>query len=64
VPSILRPGVLRGPLLLDLGQQRVHPPPHAQGHQDRGEGGGLHLRLLHQPVARSSSRTHQGPVGM
>ena len=32
--------------------------------QDSGEGGSIHLRLLHQQVARSYSRAHQGPVGM
>ena len=31
---------------------------------DSGEGEGLHLRLLHQQVARSYPRAHQGAVGM
>ena len=29
-----------------------------------GESGGLHLRLLYKPDARSSSKAHQGSVGM
>ncbi len=38
--------------------------PRGAGHQDRGEDNGLHLRLLGQPDVGSSSRPHQGVVGM
>jgi hypothetical protein len=34
------------------------------GNQDRGEDSSLHLRVLGQPASGSSSRAHQGAVGM
>jgi hypothetical protein len=34
------------------------------GNQDRGQDSGLHLRVLGQPTFGSSSRVHQGTVGM
>jgi hypothetical protein len=37
---------------------------HWVGDQDRGEGRRLHLRAVHQPAAGSSSRPHQGALGL
>ena len=57
-------GVLRGPQARLRYGRDAREDARGLGHQDSGEGGGLHLRLLHQQVARSHSRAHQGAVGI